>query len=208
MRFLDCSPSTYYPQPLFPITSHSFAQWQQAGQGQGECRATALQLIRECMRLEAPILDLSSLGLTSLPDDLPSHVVYLDVSNNRLTSLPESLPERLCTLVANDNALTHLPAKLPCGILEVYVQNNHLTQLPIQLAQIAYGTVDVINNPLPIEEYHRFLLMSKRGEYTGPQIDFSTELKIEHNVTHATIPSLLNAIVYKNCRGHKRKFEE
>lgn len=45
------------------------------------------------------VLDLSGLGLTSLPSTLPSSLQKLDCQNNKLSSLPSILPDSLKELI-------------------------------------------------------------------------------------------------------------
>jgi Leucine-rich repeat (LRR) protein len=77
-------------------------------------------------------LDLSGLGLTSLPTELfrnDSIITSLFCSANRLTSLPD-LPAALVTLYCDENQLTALPSKLPQTLERIFCQKNRLTSLP------------------------------------------------------------------------------
>ena len=76
---------------------------------------------------EGTILDLSNLGLTSLPT-LPSTLTKLYCHNNQLTSLP-TLPSTLTHLHCSFNQLTSLPT-LPTTLIKLYCYNNQLTSLP------------------------------------------------------------------------------
>ena len=78
-------------------------------------------------------LDLSGLGLTSLPENLLNQIQELDVSDNKLTSLPENLPASLQYLYVSDNKLTSLPENLPDQLQYLDASKNRLTSLPENL---------------------------------------------------------------------------
>jgi len=71
-------------------------------------------------------LNLSSLGLTSLPE-LPNNLQKLNCYNNKLTSLP-TLPNGLGELYCGNNKLTELPI-LPNNLQKLNGCNNKLTSL-------------------------------------------------------------------------------
>lgn len=73
------------------------------------------------------VLDLSNLGLTSLPE-LPVGLKWLGCQNNCLTRLPE-LPVGLGVLYCHNNQLKTLP-ELPVSLNTLYCHNNQLTTLP------------------------------------------------------------------------------
>ena len=75
-------------------------------------------------------LDLSSLGLTSLPENLPEQLQILNVSNNELTSLPQRMPVQLQELDVSYNQLLSLPKNLPEQLQILNVSDNQLTSLP------------------------------------------------------------------------------
>ncbi|ABK42986.1 small GTP-binding protein [Magnetococcus marinus MC-1] len=81
-------------------------------------------------------LDLSSLELTELPDEigLCSNLESLDLSDNRLTTLPVALGhlDRLQLLDLRDNQLTDLPENLVKlqRLAFLRLGNNHLSKLP------------------------------------------------------------------------------
>lgn len=60
-----------------------------------EYRDIALQRIIDCLKNKSIFLDLSGLGLTSLPDHLPNNIRFLDIYSNQLTQLPSTLPNAL-----------------------------------------------------------------------------------------------------------------
>ncbi|MCV5976117.1 hypothetical protein OFO29_27580, partial [Escherichia coli] len=60
-----------------------------------EDRAEALRRMKECLITRQSMLDLSNLGLTSLPENLPPHLIEFNCSRNVLTALPEVMPKGL-----------------------------------------------------------------------------------------------------------------
>ena len=92
--------------------------------GSSERRDLAVLRVRECSRYRRDELDLSNLGLRSLPDSLPSHVEVLHLNNNLLTHLPEQLPSSLLELHAQHNRLTHLPLRLPASLQILHIDDT------------------------------------------------------------------------------------
>lgn len=113
----------------------------------GEQRDEALRRVTECIVREDTLLELNSLGLSSLPAlpgnltevhvcnnklpflcRLPTNLKSLDARNNRLNTLP-NLPNMMSVLNVSNNLLTALP-DLPEGLTELYANDNRLTALP------------------------------------------------------------------------------
>jgi hypothetical protein len=123
-------------------------EWESAApEAEVDGRRQAAERIRQHIESKQTYLNLSCLGLTSLPElpqglteldagsnqltslpELPQALTHLSVYGNRLTSLPE-LPQCLKMLSAHSNQLTSLP-KLPQGLIELIVFKNQLTSLP------------------------------------------------------------------------------
>ena len=93
----------------------------------------AQRRIRKCIETKSTSLDLSNLGLTVLPDNLPNSLTHLDCSRNKLTVLPDNLPNSLEHLICYNNKLTVLPDNLPNYLTYLYCYNNKLTCLPLNL---------------------------------------------------------------------------
>ena len=93
---------------------YQLLSWQEAAPlDERESRNTAANAIRECINNERNDLDLSRLGLTSLPENIF-----------------ENIPS-LRTLILRNNALTSLDAK-SCAKLEgLYIENNHFQTLDL-----------------------------------------------------------------------------
>jgi internalin A len=137
----------------------------------------AEQRIRAAYGAGSDELDLSSLGLTVLPDSLRgligltelyladnelttlpdwlgefTELIYLSVAGNRLAEVPESLCRLtgLTRLGLQRNRLTALPDAL--GSLQqlkrLYLENNRLTALPPSLGELTLATLDLEGNPL------------------------------------------------------------
>jgi hypothetical protein len=99
--------------PEFPLA----AAWVAYETGLGNYRAdTAVQRMRLAHEEKTTYLNLSSFGLTSLPDFLAdlSHLTHLELADNRLTVLPPQLLRlpQLTTLGLRDNQLNTLPHAL------------------------------------------------------------------------------------------------
>ena len=89
--------------------------------------------IKECLKKGGIRLDLSNMGLTSVPDYLLDSIQELDLSENLLTSLPDYLSNSLQELDCSDNQLTSLPDYLPDSLQRLYCFENQLTILPSKL---------------------------------------------------------------------------
>lgn len=94
-------------------------------------------------------LNLSTLGLTSLPENLPPLIQHLDVSGNQLYRL--NLPPSLQSLNASSNQLTRLPEPLRTAILKEKVRHVENGLLPEK--------INLKNNPIPEQEIR---LLDKR----------------------------------------------
>ena len=126
-----------------------------AEQNKTNAVSEAERRIEEARRTRAQRLDLSSLGLTELPQSLGqlAHLELLIVWGNQLTALPESLGQlaQLQTLDVSKNKLRALPESLgQLAHLELLiVWGNQLTALPESLGQLAQlRTLDASNNQL------------------------------------------------------------
>jgi len=75
------------------------AHWQEwknnAPYGGGEFRDIAVARLQESLNNKTHTLDLSNLGLSSLPDRLPPQITSLILNRNPLTQLPERWPDAL-----------------------------------------------------------------------------------------------------------------
>lgn len=133
----------------------------------GEHRDIAYQRLKDCMKRQARELDLSNLGLTSLPPILPTYVDTLNLANNNLEELPSVIlaqrnlvelnissnqiteitefPSSIIFLGLSHNRLTTLP-ELPRELEMLYINNNELTMLPALPETLTI--LDVSNNQL------------------------------------------------------------
>jgi internalin A len=138
-----------------------------------------LQRIKQAAQIGATTLDLDSLGITELPEEigqltnlqtlslrgneltsLPESIgqlinlQWLDLGNNQLASLPESIAQltNLQMLDLYDNQLTSLPESIgQLASLEVlHLSINQLTSLPSSLANLAnLRDIRLEYNPFP-----------------------------------------------------------
>ena len=107
--------------------------------------------IQEVARTGVIDLDLSGLGLTSLPESLRqlSQVQHLSINDNKLKTLPDLRPlSQLRFLFADRNQLTEFPA-LPDSLQHLDLSNNQLTSLPDTIGQLTQlGHLELGSNQL------------------------------------------------------------
>jgi Leucine-rich repeat (LRR) protein len=116
--------------------------WASLGGVDGGDRDEAVRRMKATLQSHRPepSLSLNNLGLTKLPDNLPSWLGRLDVANNKLVELPENLPHWLGKLDVSGNCLTTLPITLPAWLKELDASSNLLETLPESLPS---GLVDL-----------------------------------------------------------------
>ncbi|HDQ0001319.1 TPA: hypothetical protein P7Q73_000890 [Escherichia coli] len=95
-----------------------------------EDRAEALRRMKECLITRQSMLDLSNLGLTSLPENLPPHLIEFNCSRNVLTALPEVMPKGLRVLECMENFLILLPKVQPPKLMVLKCYENYIIWLP------------------------------------------------------------------------------
>ncbi|KAJ2849219.1 hypothetical protein IWW36_002792 [Coemansia brasiliensis] len=126
----------------------------------------ALGIIREAVEAGDAHVDLSDLGLESVPDELaelkdlvvlaPSHALVSDLQltlgANALKHFPQAVSElaNLTTLILSHNCLIHLPPEIANlrNLRELSVAHNQLRCLPYELASLPHlHTLSVFPNP-------------------------------------------------------------
>ncbi|EIS3326216.1 hypothetical protein LZN99_002058 [Escherichia coli] len=95
-----------------------------------ENRAEALRRMKECLITRRSMLNLSKLGLTSLPENLPPHLIEFYCSKNVLTALPKVMPKWLLVLDCTDNVLILLPKVQPSKLMVLKCYDNCIIWLP------------------------------------------------------------------------------
>jgi len=119
----------------------------------------AKRRISHAARTSAKSLDLSYLGLTSLPEDIFTSLhglQELNISCNKITSLPEKIFDSLISLQKLNilgNKLTSLPEKIFASLTnlqELCIYNNQLASLPenIYFPLISLQILDISSNRL------------------------------------------------------------
>jgi len=102
-------------------------QWLHEGSAD-ELRSEAVERLKDCVNNKKDTVDLSGLGLRSLPEYLSLGIIVLNASRNRLSELPR-LPQTLRQLDVRSNLLSELP-RLPQRLDCLDVSDNRLRALP------------------------------------------------------------------------------
>ncbi|MGI4858441.1 MAG: NEL-type E3 ubiquitin ligase domain-containing protein [Janthinobacterium lividum] len=140
------------PDPT-TVFLHSLLVWVgEAGLDAGENRVEAATLIRSCCEQGHTALDLSYLGLTSLPGALwavdragsaclaAGGLQELRLNGNRLTDLPEGIGQlqRLRRLSLNENQLSRLPDAIGelHALRSLRIADNELSMLPESVGRL------------------------------------------------------------------------
>lgn len=175
-------------------------EWAQRGNPYEENRPEAVRrlthwLNRNSQRVEPLPLNLSHLGLTSVPE-LPEGLERLNLTDNLLAQLPSNFPTSLKSLCALGNQIEHPPENLPRGLIELDLAFNFISQfpdnLPPNLLRLEMGFndlstlpdiipqlcnensfIDLEGNLLSDEEFARLSVLTTSPDYTGPRIYFS-----------------------------------
>lgn len=130
-------------------------------------RAAACSRILRCIEKNSPNLDLSSLGLSELPEEVFCNISQLRtllLANNQLSSLPSDFDclTELVHLDVSDNVFPDLPLSLSClkRLSSIDLSSNQLTELPEHLLGLPYlDIVKCADNPLscePATNHERF----------------------------------------------------
>ncbi|KAJ2854121.1 hypothetical protein FB639_006429, partial [Coemansia asiatica] len=131
-----------------------------------EASDAALGIIREAVEVGESHIDLSDLGLDSVPDELaelkdlvvltPGHMLATDLqltlSSNRLAHFPLAVCEltNLTTLIISNNRIAHLPPEIGnlIALKELSIAHNRLHALPLELMRLKeLHTLTVFPNP-------------------------------------------------------------
>lgn len=110
-----------------------------------ENRAEALRRMKECLITRRSMLNLSNLGLTSLPENLPPHLIEFYCSKNVLTALPKVQPSKLMVLKCYENSIIWLP-ELSTNLRVINCSENFLQFLPPSMPQYLYKLSCAGNN--------------------------------------------------------------
>ncbi|WP_306342778.1 leucine-rich repeat domain-containing protein, partial [Escherichia coli] len=137
IQFPDLSTANIFSSQAESIHEQYISEWTDWAKSNapGENREVALTRLKLCLQNNECLLDLSSLGLSSIPA-LPSNITILNARHNSLISLPE-LPDFLKELDVSNNNLASLP-ELPTTLEVLNVGYNQLENLPQQLNSIKY----------------------------------------------------------------------
>lgn len=130
------------PSPGWQPARH-WRTWAQAERASGARCAVAIQRIQaflDRVAIGADTLDLSGLGLTSLPPHMPATVIHLSLSNNGFSALPPNLPPLLKSLELDHNRLEALSGPFPESLQRLDLSHNRLQSvsddLPASLTRL------------------------------------------------------------------------
>jgi internalin A len=104
--------------------------------------AEAQQRIQKALDKNADTLDLSGLGLTSVPPELGklANLSVLDLDHNQLTNIPAELGQltNLSVLYLHQNQLTSVPPELEqlTNLSVLHLHQNQLASIPAELGQL------------------------------------------------------------------------
>ena len=99
----------------------------------------AQQRIKKCIEDNGIYLDLSHLGLVSLPSNLPSSLQRLHCSFNQIKELPCNLPGSLQELDCSYNQIKFLPSNLPASLQILICHSNQIKVFPSNLPTSLQG---------------------------------------------------------------------
>jgi len=85
--------------------------------------------IKVCIDMNIETLNLSSMGLSELPTNIPNFIKYLNCSNNNLKRLPSNLPNSIKYLNCSDNRINELPKNLPSSLEDLYCCDNVIQRI-------------------------------------------------------------------------------
>ncbi len=93
----------------------------------------------------AALLDLSDMGLTEIPTDLPNNLTELNIRDNEISVL-ENLPESLTCLFADCNQITNIDnlRELLPNLEELYISGNNINELGRVPRTLKYLYIDDI----------------------------------------------------------------
>ncbi|MCP5492666.1 MAG: leucine-rich repeat domain-containing protein [Chlamydiales bacterium] len=201
------STSPINPNPIEEAFSNALDNWAKSEKKNNPEALTveAADKIKRCWKCGQPSLELSNLGLKTLPEVIEklTHLKELNLNYNKLELLPHSIKrlKNLEQLHLSHNSLSSLPKSI--GKLShlkwLYLDSNKLRSLPpsIEDLQALEGMV-LSQNPLKslpdsmlslsrkcvvsicdlesaIETIQRFQEEAKGEGYNGPQFDFGTK---------------------------------
>lgn len=155
--------------------------WANQPTGSIENRGEALKRMTEGLSLKFPFLNLAGLGLSTLPQHLPPHLILLDIAGNKLTTLP-ALPEKLKALIASHNLLQTITG-LPETLMLLNLSDNLLTELKVLKAlprKLVY--LNLRHNPMTTyianpgerapQEYEQWVEFAETEDWlTDPEIN-------------------------------------
>ncbi|MEK6257634.1 MAG: leucine-rich repeat domain-containing protein [Planctomycetota bacterium] len=117
--------------------------------------ATALERIAACRQSGETELDLSGLGLSTLPPEIGqlTALTTLELHRNQLSALPPEIGQlaALTKLHLYENQLSALPPEIGqlTALTELFLHNNQLSTLPPEIGQLtALARLDVYDNQL------------------------------------------------------------
>ena len=129
--------------------------------------------IELCLENKSTTLDLSGLGLKSIPNNLPNSLQRLNCSHNQITSISNNLPNSLQRLNCSFNQITSIPNNLPNSLQILECDNNKYLHISTEIAK-KFELKETINyNKIiqPVQKIFRDILRRKRLRKLQRHID-------------------------------------
>lgn len=169
------------PRMYLPECWHA---WARLGKP-GEDRSVASMALDDCFRSCDISLDLSGLGLTTLPDRWPAGIRALDISNNRLSNMGP-LPDTLRTLQASCNDF------------------SSLSWLPdtLDTADVSFSPACHLQEHLP---HNIRLLISEPLYYPRPDEQVLMESDIGHCMARISTQQILQTMLRREARARNAR---
>ena len=110
------------------------------------CKGIGLTQLPDILPSNLKVLWCSYNNLTQLPNELPDTLQVLNCAGNQFTSLPNNLPPNIYDLICHSNQLVSLPDNLPIGLTRLHCSHNNIITLPPEIASTI--TIKLLLNPV------------------------------------------------------------
>ena len=125
------------------------------------CKGIGLTQLPDILPSNLKVLWCDYNNLTQLPNELPDTLQILNCAGNRFTSLPNNLPPNIYDLICHSNQIVSLPDNLPIGLTRLHCSHNNIVtlpeNLPPNLQSLVCGTNPLISLPAVLPTTLTFL---------------------------------------------------